>query len=134
MKRERERERERGKDGGKDAAVCEDTSESEGENPSVIPGSHGLFRAEGKPGEREHPPVISGSAGQHFLQFLHGPRMAFMPIEFTLLQVNLAQKHLAMMMVKSFSMIGTNGQNMNMVTVPKLGGKSTSTTSTSGRS
>ena len=28
----REREREKGKDGGKDAAVCEDTSESEGEN------------------------------------------------------------------------------------------------------
>ena len=60
--------------------------------------------------------------------FLHGPRMAVMPIESTLLQLNLEQKHhLAMMMVKSFSMIETNVQNMNLVTVPKLGGKNTST-------
>ena len=53
-----------------------------------------------------------------------------MPREPMQLPANLAQMRLERMMVKSSSTTGTNGLNLNLVMVPKLGGKSTSTTST----
>ena len=71
-------------------------------------------RADVKPGEREHPSVISGSAGQHLFTWSkngrHADRVYSAPTE-----------------PRTEALPETNVQNMNLVTVPKLGGKNTST-------